>query len=224
MKQPTLILITIILCSISSIAQTTIKGTITDEINPLEWANIYIKNGSKGTTSDDQGNFTLDAKKGDTLIISYTGYKTKEIVIDSQKEVAVKLEGESLDEVIVVFQEIKMEKRPFGCFRSICNYGTCTYTDIKIETSTDDSLTKNMNPSLSPNPSSDGIFNLKMAQSYKEVQVYVTNLLGQQVQSKAYQNTNNSITVDLSSVRTGIYLINSIADGQPLPTQKAIRK
>ena len=63
-----------------------------------------------------------------------------------------------------------------------------------------------------------------MPTPYKEVQVYVTNLLGQQVQSKRYQNTTTSITLDLASARTGIYLINMVADGERLPTQKAIRK
>ncbi|WP_299208105.1 carboxypeptidase-like regulatory domain-containing protein [uncultured Dokdonia sp.] len=223
MKQITILFIAFHFFGLTN-AQTSIHGSVSDRIDPLPWANIYIKNSIVGTVADEGGNFTIDAKKGDTLAISYTGYQTQDIVINNQKEIAIKLEGESLDEVIIVFQEIKMERRPFGCFRNYCNYCTCTSTGIKIEATPNDEASKNTNLSLFPNPSSDGIFNLKMASSYREVNVYVTNLLGQQVASRVYQNTNNRITLDVSSLRTGIYLINSVADGKPLPTQKAIKR
>jgi hypothetical protein len=214
MKQITFFLITVIFFSISSIAQTTIQGNVTDEISPLEWANIYIKNESKGTTSNEKGNFTLDAKKGDTLVISYTGYQTKEIVINNQKFLPVTLDNESLDEVVITGWSS----------RTVCHWTNCYWSTEIIEEVSEDFSYSVSTPTLYPNPSSDGIFNLKMADTHKEVQVYVTNILGQQVQSRVYQNTNNRITLDLSSLRTGIYLINSVADGEPLATQKAIRR
>ena len=206
MKKITL-LVLLLFCLNSLTAQTSIQGTVMDEISYLSLANIHIKNTTKGTTSDDQGNFTLKVKKGDTLAISYTGYLTQEIVIDTQKFIEIILENESLDEIILT------DRYP----RKIsCGYYSYTITIIEdvIKTS----------PSIFPNPSSDGIFHLKMPSLYKEVQVYVTNLLGQQVKSKRYQNTNTSITLDLTSMKTGIYLINMVADGEHLPTQKAIRK
>ncbi|WP_299767357.1 carboxypeptidase-like regulatory domain-containing protein [uncultured Dokdonia sp.] len=194
-------------------AQTTIKGTVTDEISALEWANIYIKNSTIGTTTDANGNFKLQVQKGDTLAISYTGYQTKEIVVNTQKFIPITLENESLDEVIITSQSSR---------RVTCST-RCSWTVVTEEVS--ENLSNSFStPSLYPNPSSNGIFHLTMSTPYKEVQVTVTNLLGQQVHSKRYQNTKTSITLDLASVRTGIYLINMIADGVGLPTQKAIRK
>ncbi|MEP0264961.1 carboxypeptidase-like regulatory domain-containing protein [Dokdonia sp.] len=211
MKQITLLFIAFHFFGLTS-AQSTIEGSVSDRITPLPWANIHIKNSTIGAISDEKGNFTLEAKKGDTLSISYTGYQTKEVVIDHQESIAVMLENESLDEVVVT----AWAPRRISC-------GITCYTIIEItEETTNASRAKNT-PSLYPNPSSDGIFNLKMANSYKEVQVFVTTILGQQIQSRTYQKTQGVISLDLSPFRTGVYLINFIADGEQLPTQKAIR-
>lgn len=205
-------IITLFFCTIS-ISQITIQGTVTDKISPLEWANIYIKNSSIGTTSDETGNFMLDVNKGDTLVISYTGYQTQKIVIDNQKHIPITLENESLDEVVLT---------SIGYYS--CTYTTrCSFSTISTLEESIFQFERDTLPSLFPNPSSDGVFHLTMTNSHKEVEVMVTNLLGQNVQSKTFQNTNSSITLDLSSVKTGVYLINMIADGERLPTQKAIR-
>ncbi len=222
MKQITLILIAFHFSSLMT-AQTTIQGNVTDEISALTWANIHIKNSTIGTTSDKKGNFTIEANKGDTLAISYTGYQTKEIVINNQKFIPVTLDNETLDEVVIT-KHYSRTKTMIICGKISVYTTQCKTQGIKIETLAEDIISEKIPPSLYPNPSSDGIFNLKMANSYKEVQVYVTNILGQQVQSRVYKNTRNLVSLDLSSLRTGIYLINSIADGKRLPTQKAIRR
>ena len=210
MKQITLLFIAFHFFSLTT-AQTIIEGSVSDRIAPLPWANIHIKNSTIGTVSDEKGNFTLEAKKGDTLSISYTGYQTKEVVIDNQESVVVMLENESLDEVVVT----AWAPRRISC-------GITCYTIIET-TEISKKIMNKSTPSLYPNPSSDGVFNLKMTNSYKEVQVFVTNMLGQHIQSRTYQNTQTAISLDISSQRTGIYLINIIADGKRLPTQKAIR-
>lgn len=214
MKQITLLFIAFHFFGLTT-AQTTIQGSVSDRIDPLPWANIYIKNSTIGTVSDEKGNFTLKAKKGDIVAISYAGYKTKEVIIDNQESIAITLENESLDEVVLTAHRITTCKS-FSC---ICH---SNYT-IEDERNLQHNRSQTTS-SIFPNPSSNGIFNLKMANAYKEVQVFVTNMLGQQVQSSIYQNTNNRVTLDLSSLRTGIYLINSVADGKRLPTQKAIRR
>lgn len=83
-----------------------ISGTIKDEVGqPLPGANILEKGTSNGTQSDFDGKFFLSLKnKNSTLVISYLGYQTREIVIDSQSNINVVLTEDtaSLDEVIVV--------------------------------------------------------------------------------------------------------------------------
>ena len=200
-------------------AQITVQGTVSDDVSYLPGANILIKNSTIGTTSDFDGNFTLEVKNGDTLAISYIGFKTQEIIIDDhQKPINVTLlQNETLDEVIVTSQSIRRVTCTTRCYWGI-------ETEEVSEEIPEDSSYSFPTPSLYPNPSSNGIFHLKMPSSYQQVEVSITNLLGQQVYTHTYQNTSASISLDIGAVKTGIYLINTIADGQRLPTQKAIRK
>ncbi|MDR0418102.1 MAG: carboxypeptidase-like regulatory domain-containing protein, partial [Puniceicoccales bacterium] len=53
-------------------AQTQVRGTVVDEAGePVIGATIQIKGTSQGTVSDIDGNFTLSAPAGGTLVISY---------------------------------------------------------------------------------------------------------------------------------------------------------
>lgn len=67
-----------------SIAQTgTVSGTILDkefDNEPLPFANITIKGTTQGSSTDDQGKFSISLKPGSyTLVIAYLGYETAEI-------------------------------------------------------------------------------------------------------------------------------------------------
>jgi hypothetical protein len=64
----------------------TVKGTVTAENNlPLPGANIVLQGTSVGITTDFDGNFKFPEKlkKGDILLISYIGYASKKIVVDT---------------------------------------------------------------------------------------------------------------------------------------------
>lgn len=86
--------------------QDQINGLITDELGqPLPGANIIEKGTKNGTQSDFDGKFSLSLKnKNSTLVISYLGYQTIEIIIDGQSNINVTLieDTSSLDEVIVI--------------------------------------------------------------------------------------------------------------------------
>lgn len=59
--------------------QSEITGTVLDEAGiPLPGVNIVVKGTPRGTQTDFDGNFTLQASKGDVLAFSYIGYKTQE--------------------------------------------------------------------------------------------------------------------------------------------------
>ncbi|MDR2275288.1 MAG: carboxypeptidase-like regulatory domain-containing protein [Sphingobacterium sp.] len=84
--------------------QQQIKGKILDGTGkPISGVSIAVKGTSKGTQSDASGNFSLDAKSGDVLVISSIGYKTKEVTV-SGATISVELEEDQsqLDEVVVV--------------------------------------------------------------------------------------------------------------------------
>jgi len=91
----------------ASIASTTaayFSGTVTDnDGNPLPGASVIIKGTTKGSITDFDGNFTIEAFVNNTLVFSYTGYETKEIEINNEETINIKLnDGESLDEIVVI--------------------------------------------------------------------------------------------------------------------------
>jgi len=87
-------------------AQRTVSGTVTDaQTNePLISANILVVGTSLGTTTDIDGNFTLEVPVGSTqLDVSYTGYTTQRVNLDASNTVTVRLEaGAALQEVVVI--------------------------------------------------------------------------------------------------------------------------
>ena len=93
--------------------QRNISGSITDDQGvPLPGATIIVQETNSGTTSDFDGNYTISAEDGQTLIISYVGYTSQQITVSnsSSYDVALKL-GNALDEVVVTSLGIKRQKR-----------------------------------------------------------------------------------------------------------------
>ena len=103
MKKITLLIFTILFTSVTW-AQTKITGTIKDtNNNPLPGANILEKGTPNGTSSDLDGNFNLTVKDGAILIISFSGFETKEVPVNGKTSFNITLnEGLQLDEVIIV--------------------------------------------------------------------------------------------------------------------------
>lgn len=69
------------------VAQGTLKGTITNSAgDPLPFANIFIKGTSKGTTSNNNGEYTFSLDKGThQVVFQYIGYQTVEkLVVESE--------------------------------------------------------------------------------------------------------------------------------------------
>ena len=81
-----------------------ITGTVSDAMGPVIGASVLVKGTSTGAATDFDGKFTLNAKPGATLVISYIGYLTKEVKVDSRNSYSITLEEDKkvLDEVVVV--------------------------------------------------------------------------------------------------------------------------
>jgi TonB-linked SusC/RagA family outer membrane protein len=99
---------TLILLSVSGIlfAQQAITGTVKDERGEFViGASITVKeNKTVGTITDLDGNFSLQAYRNNTLVVSYIGYITQEIPVAGKTNFSVVLKEDnlSLDEVIVI--------------------------------------------------------------------------------------------------------------------------
>jgi hypothetical protein len=88
----------------STLAQQKISGTVLNEANvPLPGTTVSLKNSTISTITGDDGSFSLQAKKGDILEISFIGYKTQQIKVvnESALKVSLELAMNSLDEVVV---------------------------------------------------------------------------------------------------------------------------
>ena len=82
-----------------------VTGTVVDSNGEsVIGANVTIKGTFIGTTTDLDGNYVLEAKKGDILQISYIGYLTQEIEVGNMSVINITLIEDSkiLDEVVVV--------------------------------------------------------------------------------------------------------------------------
>src|SRR5690625_440835 len=84
----------------------TVNGIVTDqEGEPLIGVNIQVKDSSKGTATDFDGNFTLeDIDENAVLVVSYIGYQTQEVALSGRSELTITLTSDAqlLDEVVVV--------------------------------------------------------------------------------------------------------------------------
>ena len=97
------LLVLILLIGAIGLASAQITGTVLDdEGGPLPGASVVIKGTTTGSTTDFDGIFSIDAEVGDTLVISYIGFESKEVAATSG-EMSVQLSsGLALSEVIIV--------------------------------------------------------------------------------------------------------------------------
>ena len=87
-----LTLLLALVVQISFAQQKTVSGTVSDDSNiPLPCATIIIKGTSSGTTTDFDGNFTIQASADDTLEISFVGFTTQEIPVGSSSSFQIQM-------------------------------------------------------------------------------------------------------------------------------------
>ena len=80
-----------------------ITGSVLDEEGtPLPGASIVIKGTTTGTTTDFDGNFTIEASMGDVLVVSYIGFETLQVTVNNSVMDIRLTSGVALSEVIIV--------------------------------------------------------------------------------------------------------------------------
>ena len=83
--------------------QITVKGLVKDTAGePIIGANVVIKGTTNGTITDFNGNFQLNANKGDIIVISFIGYQPQEAQAAASMNIILKDDTELLDEVVVI--------------------------------------------------------------------------------------------------------------------------
>ncbi|MFV8334992.1 SusC/RagA family TonB-linked outer membrane protein [Flavobacterium sp. RSP29] len=86
--------------------QIKITGKITAAANGdgIPLANILVKNTPNGTATDFDGNFSIMAKPGQVLVVTYQGYKTKEVTVTRERVINIALieDALALNEIVIV--------------------------------------------------------------------------------------------------------------------------
>ncbi|MFV8225478.1 SusC/RagA family TonB-linked outer membrane protein [Christiangramia aquimixticola] len=119
MKKFTCLLIVFLSGFFGAYAQSfSVSGNVTDENGmPLMGVNVLVKDESRGTTTDFDGNFTVqDISTGDVLQFSYVGFQTQEVRVTSQSAINMVLQtdSEALNEVVVIGYGTQTKKEITG--------------------------------------------------------------------------------------------------------------
>lgn len=123
-----------LLVSTAAWAQANVTGTVVDQNDePLMGATVIVKGTASGTSTDLDGNFTINAAQGKTLVVSYVGYTTQEVPVKGTNlKITLKEDAALLDEVVVI------------------GYGTMTRKDLTGSISTVNSKDLNVGAYTDP--------------------------------------------------------------------------
>lgn len=120
-------IISLLFSFVTITAQTyTIEGKVLDDLGPLIGATVNVKNNmNQVTMTDEDGQFVIRGKQGETLVFSYVGYENVEYKITGDKkdlEIRMSSTASELDEVIVT---------ALGTQRKISSLAAVTSIDVK---------------------------------------------------------------------------------------------
>jgi hypothetical protein len=108
------------LLSVSTLyAQTQVSGRILsgEDASPLPGVNVLVKGTTSGTISDADGKYILDVPSTNvTLVFSFVGYITQEVVLDGKTSVDMTLptDATQLTEIVVTALGIEKDKSQLG--------------------------------------------------------------------------------------------------------------
>lgn len=105
-----LTLLLVFLFQTISAQEKNISGVVKDEVGlPLPGVNILVKGTTNGAQTDLDGNYQITANVGDTLVFSYIGMQSQEIVVGDSNTINVTLieDASQLEEVIITAVGIK---------------------------------------------------------------------------------------------------------------------
>ncbi|MCK9507340.1 MAG: TonB-dependent receptor [Pigmentiphaga sp.] len=122
MKKILIVIVLILSAGFSAlVAQNIASGIIKDETGePLIGVTVTEKdNHANGTITDVNGKFSLNLKKSSTVIISYIGYKTTELLASTNMIVALEPEAINIEEVVVVGYGTQRKETVIGAVTTV---------------------------------------------------------------------------------------------------------
>ena len=122
--QPIRFLVVLLMCCLSyttwAQTQSNVNGLVTDfSGEPLIGVSILVKGTSNGTVTDLDGKFSLSAEMGNMLQISYVGYISQEIKVESNKLLRIIMEEDTKTRPIS--DGLRKNNVNYWVFRDICS-------------------------------------------------------------------------------------------------------
>lgn len=103
-----------ILISLTAMAQTKITGKVisSDDNQPIIGATVHIKGSNVGTMTNLEGIFSVNARQGDIIVVTYIGFAVKEVSVTNQANYNIILSPSqsTLDEVVVTGYSTEKKK------------------------------------------------------------------------------------------------------------------
>ena len=107
---------------LSLFAQQRLSGTVTEASGePLPGVSVYIKGTNTGGITDPNGMYNIVVTEGNTVVFSFIGYRTQEVVYEGQEVLNVTLEQDliGVDEVVVIGYGTTTKKEVTGSITSV---------------------------------------------------------------------------------------------------------
>ncbi len=112
----------LLLFSLSLFAQTQYTGQVLDENNqPLPGVSILVVGTTTGTSTDFDGNFSIEANKGDNVQFSFIGYTTKTVSLTANTTINISLvpDAKALEEIVVVGYGVQKKSDLTGAISTV---------------------------------------------------------------------------------------------------------
>ncbi|SDS23503.1 TonB-linked outer membrane protein, SusC/RagA family [Formosa sp. Hel1_31_208] len=221
--------ILVVIFSASLYAQNiNVTGTITETSTgiPLPGVNVLVKNTSKGASTDFDGKFVLnDVSINSVLVISYLGYKTKEITVTNAEPLFITLDedSESLDEVVVIGYGTQRKKEITGAVSVVSSETIENLKPTRIEQALQGQVAGVNIVSNSGSPGASATISIRGVSTNGDSRPLIL-VDGTVVEDLSVINPNDIETVNvLKDATAGIYGVRA-ANGVILITTKSGRK
>ena len=188
----------------------TISGTVTDASGlPLPGTTVLIKGTSSGTSSDFDGKYAISTSQGATLVFSFVGYETQEILIGSSDVINV-TENELLLTELAECTNYSLH------IKTLCeNGGSSIYSPaFEFRPSCINAVSEEKNEnevwSIYPNPTTDDFTISLEGETLNEAKISVFSADGKMISTitKNFSPTQNKLTIkSLQSQNTGVYFV-----------------
>jgi len=199
-------LITIISCCGLLQAQT-VKGKIMSDNLPLPGANILVKGTNNGTISDFDGTYKLDnVSPNATLVFSYVGYVTQEILVEGRSVIDVNLDSSELEEVVVVAYGTSTKKDLTGAVSTVSSEELVSFPTSTVDQALQGKTAGVQIVSNSGAPGTPTTVNIRGTGSFgSTAPLYVIDGFPTQDASFLNPNTIESISVLKDASATALY-------------------